>query len=55
MKKAALLCLVLLLALALFGAGWKWGNAPKSGHGTWQQAGWAWDPGDGAQLQLLDQ
>ena len=40
MRKVTMLVLVLalLLALATFGAGWKWG-----GHSASQQAGWTWD------------
>jgi hypothetical protein len=54
MKNAALLVLALLLALAMLGGGWKWGgHSPKSGQGVWQEAGWAWDPGDGGRAMNL--
>lgn len=49
MKTAALLVMALLLAMAMLGAGWKWGgNPPKQGLGVLHEAGWAWDPGERA-------
>ena len=39
-----------LVALALIGAGWKWGAAPATAHvngWTWDSTGWTWDGAGG--------
>jgi hypothetical protein len=55
MKKTAVLVLVLVLGLALLVGGSKWvGHGPNNGHGVWQEAGWAWDPTDGASVVQFD-